>query len=167
MVIATIVMICVLLVAAYFWHEGKKPAVHRNVPQMDLERYVITLLHQGLDRGFMIIKVPGSVAGVQLSKHIEGNGVVNLQLDFPLAPWSERYYAILKKEMSDAGMPFNIVKTSEQVVKEFTQIRFGKDAAKATEIIRLILRNVFEVNDSPIQVHFENVSPKVGEKVGF
>ena len=89
-----------------FWYFGKKPYKHRGLSQENLTEYFEALFARGFNGGNLIIEVPDGPLFIQFSKYIVKKGEVGLQFDFPSMPWSEKYYELLKRELTKKGLRF-------------------------------------------------------------
>jgi len=161
LILVLMILLLVVLLVVYFWVVGRKPHIHKGVSQMEIPRYLETLLHRGYDQGFVIIRDPQSDKFIQFAKYIDDVGRVGLRFDFPLAPWSSRYYQKLKDAFMERDILFEVVHTGESPVEEFVAVDVGDRLPLARNIVRLVLQEVFEVASGVrFNISFERVSPK-------
>ncbi len=150
-----------------FWYFGRKHYKHKVVPQRDLSRYFEALFTRGFNGGFLVIEVPNSPLFIQFSKYVLKNGHVGLQFDFPMAPWSEKYYELLKQELSKMSFELSTRPTSGSKVREFLTVDLKQDIVSATTLARFVLQSVFGLDrDQTVTLYFENISPK-DERIDF
>jgi hypothetical protein len=143
------------------------PYKHRNLAQDELKEFLKVLLHRGYDRGFLCIKVPRRKEFLQFSKYIGGTKAVGLQFDFPLAEWSKGYYGALGGILDREGIQYERQATGEEGVPEFTLVDFERDLATALKLAKLVLQEVFKLDENdPVDAYFHNVSPW-DERIGF
>lgn len=123
------------------------------------------LLRRGLQGGVMLVK-PANEAGeqsryIQFAKYIRTPGTIGIELAFPLSPWSEAYYPVLREALQARGIYARIERTKRADTLEFLNIDFGADLDKADGVAHLILLDIFQLSpEATVQVTFENVSPK-------
>ena len=109
----------------------------------------------------MVIEIPKAPIFIQFSKYILKNGCIGLQFDFPVAPWSERYYEKLKLELEKNGFYYTSKQTRVHEVREFLTVDVKQDVSGAATLARSILRSVFGLHEhSPVTLYFSKVSPK-------
>lgn len=111
----------------------------------------------------MRITVSGKApVGVQLAKYIAKKGHIVLQLDFPLARWSEPYYARLRETLREHVVPFVIEPTpATPEVPEFLVVDIGSDPEAAAALVRVIVREVFAIPpEAELEIFYQNVSPR-------
>lgn len=158
-------VVAILLLFAARKLLARAPRYRRTV-QDDLTKFFKTLFERGYDRGFLVIEAPRG-RFIQFSKYIKKNGKLGLRLDFPLAPWSEKYYETLKKTLYDRGIDYEIKSTGEDKVAAFITIDFKKDFTKALDVAKLVLVEVFLLQPTDkLKLYFHNINPR-DERVGF
>ena len=114
-----------------------------------------------------MIEVPNSPLFIQFSKYFLGKGRVGLKLDFPLAPWSEKYYERVKQELSKMSLKFSVVPTMETTVREFLTVDLGQDIDQAITLAKMILHSAFGLDQNQtFTLYFDNISHK-DENIGF
>ena len=151
-----------MVAAAYYWL--RLPAVH-HVKVTALRKYLEVLLRRGLQGGVMLVR-PASGSGgqeryIQFAKYIRTPGSIGIELAFPLSPWSEAYYPVLREALQHRDIYARIERTKRADTPEFLNIDFGADLAKADGVAHLILHDIFQLSpESTVRVTFENVSPK-------
>jgi hypothetical protein len=158
--IVLFVAACVAFILFSMW--GRKPHKHREVSLADLEGFFEVLLRRGGNGGFMMIEIPRTSLFVQFSKYILNGGLIGLQFDFPLAPWSEMYYEPLKQELQEGGLHYTVEPGREGGgVREFLTVDIGQDVRAAAGIARTVSTKVFRLReDLTVTVWFSNVSPR-------
>lgn len=162
--ILVIVIILIVLNRLYnIW--GRRPVIHKNIPQEDLIYSLKELYLRGYNGGYIVIQVPTDDKKfkrfVQLSKYIVRKGKVGLEFDYPLAEWSKPYYDQLKEILAEEDVTFEIQKTDEEMVTEFLNIDFKKDLEKAAHICRLIFQRLYGLKpDDCVELFYVNVNPK-------
>lgn len=158
-------VIAILLLFAARKLLARAPRYRRTV-QDDLTKFFTTLFERGYDRGFLVIEAPRE-RFIQFSKYIKKKGEVGLLFDFPLAPWSEKYYETLKKTLYERGIDYEIRSTGADNVAAFITIDFKKDFTKAMEVAKLVLVEVFLLQPTDkLKLYFDNINPR-DERVGF
>jgi hypothetical protein len=156
----------VVIALAVLFYFGEKPWKIKNVSLDELEKYLEALLKRGFNGGFLIMEVPQTSLFVQFSKYIKKKGPTGLQFDFPLAPWSEKYYNRLKSQLSKEKINYSTEEVSGGKVEEFLTVDLEQNIAKAAEVARLTLRSVFELGSGQaVTVYFQHINPKDEEVV--
>jgi hypothetical protein len=139
---------------------------YRRTVQDDLTKFFKTLFERGYDRGFLVIEAPRD-RFIQFSKYIRKKGDLGLQFDFPLAPWSEKYYETLKRTLYERGIDYEIQSTGEDTIAAFISIDCKKDFTKAMDVAKLVLVEVFLLQPTDkLKLYFYNINPR-DERVGF
>ena len=156
-----------LVVIMLLWKRAKKPFMHKNISQQDLGTFLEVLLFRGYDRGRLFIRIPNDIRFLQFSKYIDKHSSVGLHFDFPLADWSRNYYERLKIALANAGFQFEIKPTGDDRIREFIVVELRQNLESALSLALLVLQDIYGLNQNdPIELYFENVSPK-DEKIGF
>jgi len=156
-----------LVVIMLLWKRAKKPFMHKNISQQDLGTFLEVLLFRGYDRGRLFIRIPNDIRFLQFSKYIDKDSSVGLHFDFPLAEWSTNYYGPLKIALANAGFLFDIKPTGDGRIPEFIVVELKQNSKSALTLALLVLQDIYGLNENdPIELYFENVSPK-DEKIGF
>lgn len=167
---SAILITCVLVIR--WW--GKQPAKHRvNVEQGDFRKYLDVLLRRGYDRGFVIIEAPDRKRFIQFSKYFKHKKQMGLQFDFPNAPWSTQYFEALKNLLNQRDYDYDIQPINpspkhklQNQVSEFIVVDLMQDLDSASELCKLVLRDVFNLEASEtatiwfigVSLHDETVS---------
>jgi hypothetical protein len=140
-----IILILVLLVVyAVRWFLQWHPRYRRKADD-DLSKFFKELLDLDyLEKGFMVIEAPNKKRFIQFHSYTKGKKR-GLQFDFPLAPWSEPYYEILEKKLYDRGIDYETQKTGEETVVSFITVDLKRDLARAMELAKLVLLEVFKL----------------------
>ena len=80
------------------------------------------------------------------------------QFDFPLAEWSKEHYQDIQKMLDSNNINYSVEKMSRNGVNEFIVVDIGSDINEANNIAKLILINVFNLNEnSKVIVEYGNV----------
>lgn len=145
------------------WHRGKQPYRHRNVRLGDLNRFFEILLKRGRPDGFLVITFPGRERGVefvQIAKRVGRTKSAQLELAFPLAPWSEPYFGPLEAALSAAGVEYAVRPTAGGGdVRSFLYAPVS-NAEAAQRVARIILQQVLGLGpEDALEVVFEGVNP--------
>lgn len=133
-------IVVILLIVALWWL--RRPPRYRKTANDDLSKFFKALLYDDYPRGFLVIEAPNKNRFVQFSRY-GTNRKAGIQFDFPLAPWSQNYYEKLNGILHDKGIDFETQKTGEKVVVSFITIDLKQDLAKAMDLARLVLLEVF------------------------
>jgi len=158
-------VVAILLLFAARKILNRAPRYRRTV-QDDLTKFFETLFERGYDRGFLVIEAPRE-RFIQFSKYIKKKGELGLRFDFPLAPWSEKYYETLKKILYERGIDYEIRSTGQDNVAAFITIDFKKDFTKAMDLAKLVLVEVFLLQPTDkLKLYFDHINPR-DERVGF
>jgi hypothetical protein len=164
-IVTGILIVLLLLYAAWKFLLG--PVRYGRIVQDDLSKFFKTLLDRGYDRGFLVIETPDKKRFLQFRKYIISRGEVGIQFDFPLAPWSEGYYAALNKILYDRQIAYEAKTTGEDPVAAFITVDLSRDIKKANELAKIVLLEVFMLRASDrIKLYFNNINPR-DQKVGF
>ncbi|MDD2601165.1 MAG: hypothetical protein PHO37_18400 [Kiritimatiellae bacterium] len=128
-----------LIVSCFIWHASR--GVVRNLEC--IEAALNELLRRGYDCGFLVIKVSYSTKFVQIRKYITCPGKYGIQLAFPNARWSKKYFPrIIQICNSYDTNRCRIDYTGEL---EFLYFDFGKDLKQASQCVKQILVDAFSV----------------------
>jgi hypothetical protein len=112
---------------AAFWYYGAKPARHRNLTRERLTTLVGTLLERGQNGSALFVEERRGSRFVQLTKYVGDRNHWGIQCDFPIAPWSEPYYAQVPECVSKLGLSFCCQAFPGGAVH--TRVRFEPDDA--------------------------------------
>lgn len=163
-----------ILIAFLVWFglRRSKPLKHKiALSDVAFHKILSVLFYRGYEGGLLIIQARGGQPFIQFLKYIDDAGV-GIRSDFPLAPWSKGYFDRLRQSLDQRSTKYSIydVPESESLnnpVTKFIEIDFGQDLDAASELARLTLVDVFNLNpDEILTYYFEGVSPK-DEKIGF
>lgn len=138
LVIGAIVLILLYVLR---WYLRRPPRYRKNVTD-DLSKFFKALLYDDYETGFLVIEAPNKNRFVQFGRYGSGRKA-GIQFDFPLAPWSENYFEKLKGTLHDKGIEFETQPTGEKVVASFITVDLKQDLAKAMELAKLVLLEVF------------------------
>jgi hypothetical protein len=138
------ISIVLLVVYGVRWFLQWHPRYRRRVED-DLSKFFNALLYRDyLGTGFMVIEAPNKKRFIQFHSYTTEKER-GLRFDFPLAPWSERYYQILEKKLYDRGIDYETHKTGEDTVVSFITVDLKQDLARAMELAKLVLLEVFRL----------------------
>lgn len=104
------------------------------------------LLRQGYDGGFLIIDIDKSKYFLQLRKYIRRAGEYGILLSFPHAQWSNELFPKLVEFCESTGLAYSVEVEKAIEPLEFLHIDFGKDAAKAHDVVKGIILSVFKMD---------------------
>ncbi len=130
------VLVLVLLYVAYWYL--RRPPRYRRIVSDDLSKFFKSLLDGRYPTGFLVIEAPNKKRFAQFATY-EKKRELGIQFDFPRAPWSEKLRSIL----TDKGIDFEFEATDGEVVLSFITIDFEQDWAKAMDLAKLVLLEVF------------------------
>jgi hypothetical protein len=140
----------------------RRPRVTQHLEEIgvnDFRRCLEVLLTRGYDLGFVVFELPGDQRFLEFSKYIKDQTLIGLQLDFPLAPWSEPYYEQVKGLLERKGIPYLVEDTPNGPVREFIQVDLGHDLDRAADLAREIVEQVFRMSpDTRLTADFQQVS---------
>ena len=143
--------------ALMVWRASKGPSLNLETIQWAING----LLRQGYNGGFLIINIGYSKKFLQLRKYIYAPGNYGIELAFPNAKWSEQLFPKFADFCKQSGIIYSVVIEPAVEPLEFLRIDFGKDVAKAREIIKGIILKVFELDESVhLFARLENASIK-------
>lgn len=128
---------------AAFCYYGSKPARHRNLTQERVATLVEMLLERGQNGGALFVEERGGPRFVQLAKYIGESSHSGIQCDFPLAKWSEAFYARVPECVTDLGLRAREMTTGRKDTQRFLTVDFGRDVKQATQLITCIVERVF------------------------
>lgn len=106
-----------------------------------------SLLKRGYDCGFLIIHISFSRRFLQLRKYIRSPGDYGVELGFPNAKWSSRYFHRVEALCKENAIEFRIERKAIDSPLEFLCVDFGKDHRAATQCVKLILIKIFGVTE--------------------
>ena len=120
------------------------------------------LLVRGYDDGFLIIDASGTNYFIQLRKYIITSDNYGIELSFPKAEWSKKFFIQLIDYCDRSGIKYSLSKEdSMKNALEFLHIDFGKDVNKAHGLIKKIITEIFGLSKSTkLFVRLENASLK-------
>ena len=122
-----------------------------------LKRPIEALVNQGLNGGFLIIRISYSKKFIQLVKYINEENDYWIELAFPRVKWSEQFFKKLEGICIDEKTPYSIEKGRGKDPIDFLHINYDSDSKKAYESVKKILIQVFGVdNKTKIFVRLEN-----------
>ena len=149
-----------------------KPLKHKiALSDVDFHKILSVFLDRGYNGGLLIIEAREGELFIQFLKYIDDDSV-GIRSDFPLAPWSKNYFDRLKQALDHRSTKYTVwdVPESDSLnnpVTRFLEIDLGQDLDAASELARLTLVDVFNLNPNEILTYsFDGVSPK-DEKIGF
>ncbi len=119
------------------------------------------LVKQGLNGGFLVIRISYSKKFIQLIKYINDENDYWIELAFPRVKWSKQFFKKLERICIDEKIPYSIEQGRGKDPIDFLHINYNKDSKNAYESVKKILRQVFGVdNKTKIFVRLENASLK-------
>lgn len=150
------------LLAWVLLYRRPRPSEHlEEIGLGDFRRLIATLLERGYDLGFLVFELPGEERFVEFSKYIREGPREGIQLDFPLAPWSEPYYDQVKSLLESRQVPYTVEDTPDGPVREFIQVDFAQDLDRAAATAREIFERVFRVDaGARLTADMEFVAPR-------
>jgi len=140
-ILGLLVVICIALLIV----RGIKGPTHSLET---LEMPIRDLLKRGYDGGFLIIDVSRSKYFIQLRKYINEPGLYGIELCFPNAKWSAKYFDELIDFCIKEGINYIITKENTNGPLEFLYIDFEKDVHKAHRYIKKIFIELLGVNEN-------------------
>jgi hypothetical protein len=149
------------VLAGVFLYRRPKQVEHlEEIGLPDFDRCLDILLKRGYDLGYVVFELPGDQRFVEFSKYVRVENNRGVQLDFPLAPWSEPYYEQVKGLLEGKGIAYQVEDTPDGPVREFIQVDFAQDLGRAAAIGRDIFERVFRVDPaSRLTADFQHISP--------
>jgi len=146
------------------WYKSKQPYWHRGVRFTDLNRFLEVLLRRGQPDGFMVVR-PSSTGEeepfVQFAKRVDRARPAHLELAFPLAPWSETYFAPLERALAAAQIPYTVQPTLPGGVVRAYLYAPVDTVEEAHRVALITLVPVLGLNpESTLDVVFGGVDPE-------
>jgi hypothetical protein len=150
------------LLAWVLLYRRPRPSEHlEEIGLGDFRRLIAMLLERGYDLGFLVFELPGEERFVEFSKYIREGARQGIQLDFPLAPWSEPYYDQVKSLLESRKVSYTVEDTPDGPVREFIQVDFAQDLDRAAAPAREIFERVFRVDPATrLTADMEFVAPR-------
>lgn len=108
-----------------------------------IEDAINALLKRGYNGGFLVINIAKSEYFIQLRKYIRGPGDYGILLAFPHAEWSQGLFPQLKEFCESHGITYFIEVEKALKPLEFLHVDFEKDSAKAHNVVKGIILEVF------------------------
>ena len=122
----------------------RRPPRYRKRVDDDLTKFFKALRDEDYENGFLVIEAPNKKRFIQFARYTRKKKA-GIQFDFPLAPWSEKYYEKLKTVLEDHGIDCETQTTGQATVVSFITVDLKQDLAKAMELSRLVLLEVFKL----------------------
>lgn len=165
MTIVWFIAIVAVAFVAYLYIRDSLPA-HINQRFQQVLPLVGELYRRGYDQGYIVVKLRNRPEFVQLSKHIGQSERVRLTMDFPIAPWSERYKESLASLLREWNVEFAEVPREENI--SFVIAELGDDVGKCERLMEAVFEDVFGVSTRArrFNVDFDGVSP-YEERIGL
>jgi|GEM_PF-2481245 len=132
----------------------RRPPRYRRAVGDDLSKFFRPLLHEVYPASFLIIEVGNKDRFLQFRRY-ERKSEKGIQFDFPRAPWSETYYAALRKLLDEQGIEYVIDPTGQDTVVSFLTVDFQADVLKASQFATTVLRGVFG-SDNRLKLYLTN-----------
>jgi hypothetical protein len=111
----------------------------------DVKANADRLLRGGAEGEFLTVTDPESERFVQFRKYVHGKDELGLELGFPRAPWSEKYYDDVLKLVEAETLPLVLQPTNDSPVTEFLLVDFGMDTRRLVITIARIFHEIFGV----------------------
>ena len=108
-----------------------------------IERGLALLLKRGYDGGYGIFTDKQTARFIQFRKYIVNRGEIGLEMHFPRAPWSERFYREVPPLLNRLGIPYSRVPLATDPVVEVIQADFGADIVAASRFAADVATEVF------------------------
>lgn len=140
-VVAMIVCGFVTLVAVMSYVQWRREYDEQTIA--DVKHKADRLLRRGYEGGFMIVSERQSDRFVQFRKYIHHRGEFGLELGFPRAPWSTKYYDRVLQLVETEGLPVVVQPTNDSPVTEFLFADFGRDTDRLAFVIGRIFHDIF------------------------
>ena len=154
MITYLIILVPLVLVVLYgvIWLL-RRPHRYRRRVDDDLSKFFRALRDEDYGTGFLVIEAPNKKRFIQFARYT-GKRKAGIQFDFPLAPWSEKYYEKLKTTLYAKGIDYETKTTGQDTVVSFITVDLKEDLGKAMELARLVLVEVFQLKpDDRIKVY--------------
>lgn len=152
-----IIILVFTILIVYIVIKKNRPYKHRNINQKDVFRFLNSLLFRTGGQGFLVVELPISDYFIQFSKY-EFKNEVGLEFDFPLAPWSKKYYYYVEKTIISLKIKYKKDKVSNEKdnqVEEFLNIDFKQDINTAVKLSEALFREVFKLDEnSTLTIYF-------------
>ncbi|HEX5409857.1 MAG TPA: hypothetical protein VFW89_08820 [Gemmatimonadaceae bacterium] len=160
-----ITMVAAAIAALYY---GALPARHGNLSANRLNALVTTLLNQGFNGGILRIEGRGVDVFLQVLKYV-GKARSGIELDFPLAPWSEVYYPRARSVLAANNIKFEEESTGRKDTRSFVTVDFGTDVSLAVKVLQLLAADVFDLDmEHEMVAHLQgNISRNPGDRIGL
>lgn len=150
-----VIFLIFLVIGVFLWKSAK--GVPRKICQ--LERCLFDLLRRGFSDGYLIISHIRSKTFIQFRKYILKKGEYGIELSFPKAPWSEKYFSDLVDYCREKEIQFELIDARDSGELDFLDIDFGKDVALAFKTVQVILLDIFNHSErDTYRVLLENAS---------
>ena len=161
LILVAIFGVAAVLAGIFLYRRPKQVEHLEEIGLADLERSLEILLKRGYDLGFVVFELPGDQRFVEFSKYVREETDQGLQLDFPLAPWSEPYYEQVKGLLEGKGIAYKVEDTPDGPVREFIQVDFAQDLGRAATTGRDIFERVFRIDPAArLTADFQHVAAK-------
>ncbi len=151
-------VIAVSLGAWWWFFEGPKPYMHRNVSMEDFESFLKSLLETATDQTILAIEHQGSDRFVQFTLEC-GIAEKTIGYGFPDAPWSREYFAPLMKEVAAQGFTYHIGETGDDVITRFLEVEMAGEhedkIQRAAELARLTCGVMGLGSDDRFVAHYD------------
>jgi len=149
------IFVFAIIMLLFILRAGKGPA--RSLE--DLHKPIDELLKRGFDGGFLLINISYSKKFIQLRKYINSNNNFGIELVFPKAKWSLKFFDKIKSFCRDNNIHYLIRKEKAKHTLDFLYVDFGNDSKRAYDIVKRILLDVFEIKETTkLFLRLENAS---------
>jgi hypothetical protein len=141
-ILISIGIIFIIFIGLLIFRCAKGPAYTLS----SIELPIKGLLKQGYDGGFLIITISYSKKFIQLRKYINSPGVYGIEMHFPNAKWSSELFEKMKNYCERYSVDYSIlIDYAKNKEMEFICVDFKKNAKKAHDFVKGILRESFRV----------------------
>jgi hypothetical protein len=160
LILVVIFGVAALLAGVLLYRRPKQVEHLEEIGLGDFDRCLAILLKRGYDLGFVVFELPGDQRFVEFSKYVRDRTHQGVQLDFPLAPWSEPYYEQVKGMLEVKGITYQVEDTPDGPVREFIQVDFAQDLGRAAATGREIFERIFRIDPAArLTADFQHVEP--------
>jgi len=97
---------------------------------------------------------------VQFRKCIRGGGISGLEIIFPRMAWSEPYYAVVHRVLTELGVPTLRVPLREDGAPvEYLRADFGENVLQGAAFVHHTFREVFRSTEEMLHFESDGISP--------
>lgn len=132
------------------WGHLDEGGVHRGLS---------LLLRRGYDGATAIFTDRTSGSFVQFRKYIHAPGSYGIEMHFPKAPWSARYYTGVEDVLKKHGLEYERVPLDSEPTVEVLWVDFSRDVDRASSVTADIVRDVFGRPEIRLKLQAEDICP--------